>query len=97
MNKCHLLLFFFGFQCRVQVVVLFLAVHLVFCVVIFIVARMQCGPSKLLEYHRHAPNIPSTGYKRSNPYKMFEGGEIVYDKDGVPADTTKNIVEAFDS
>ena len=58
---------------------------------------MQCGPSRLLRYHRNPPNVPVAGYKRSNTFKVYDGGQIVYDKDGVPADTTKNIVEAFDS
>lgn len=36
-------------------------------------------------------------FKRSNPYKFFDAGGIVYDKDGVPSDTTTNVVQAFDS
>ncbi|XP_078344576.1 uncharacterized protein LOC144630152 isoform X3 [Oculina patagonica] len=60
------------------------------------VARMQCGPSRLLQYQKNPANNP-TAFKRSNPYKMYDAGEIVYDKDGVPADTTKNVVQAFDS
>lgn len=61
------------------------------------VAKMQCRPSNLLEFHKNVPNIPATDYARSNPYKLYEGGEIMFDKDGVPTDTTKNIVQAFDS
>ena len=57
---------------------------------------MQCGPSRLLHYQKHPSNSPM-GFKRSNPYKFYDAGEIVYDKDGVPADTTKNVVQAFDS
>ena len=58
---------------------------------------MQCTPSKLFEYHNHVPNVPVRTYKRSNPFKVIDAGGIVFDKDGVPSDTTKNIVEAFDS
>lgn len=57
---------------------------------------MQCGPSRLLQYQKNPPNNPMA-FKRSSPYKMFDAGEIVYDKDGVPEDTTKNVVQAFDS
>ncbi|XP_068730208.1 uncharacterized protein [Montipora capricornis] len=64
------------------------------------VAKLQCGPSKLLHYRKHVPNIPDPeDFKRSNPYKMFEdsAGEVVYDKDGVPTGTTKDIVQSYDS
>ena len=60
-----------------------------FSPVIFIVAKMHCNP-KLFDYHKHVP-------KESSPYKAFDAGGIVFDKDGVPTDTTKNIVEAFHS
>ena len=66
-----------------------------FCFVL--VAKMQCGPSRLLQYQRNPPNVPVAGYKRSNTFKMYEDGQLMYDKEGLPTDTTKNIVEAFDS
>lgn len=62
-----------------------------------LVAKMQCGPSRLLQFQRNSPNIPVTGYKRSNAFKLYEDGQLMYDKEGLPTDTTKNIVEAFDS
>lgn len=61
------------------------------------VARMQCGPSRLMQYQRNPPNSPIPLKRSANPYKMYDAGEIVYDKDGVPLDTTKNVVQAFDS
>ncbi|XP_068695489.1 uncharacterized protein [Montipora foliosa] len=64
------------------------------------VAKLQCGPSKLLHYRKHVPNIPDPeDFKRSNPYKMFQdsAGEVVFDKDGVPTGTTKDIVQSYDS
>ena len=67
----------------------------IFC--FLLVAKMQCGPSRLLQYQRNPPNVPATGYKRSNAFKMYEDGQLMYDKEGLPTDTTKNIVEAFDS
>lgn len=63
---------------------------------IILVAKMQCGPSRLLQFQKNPPNSPMP-FKRSSPYKMYDAGEIVYDKDGVPTDTTKNVVQAFDS
>lgn len=61
------------------------------------VARMQCGPSRLMQYQRNPPNSPIPLKRSANPYKMYDAGEIMYDKDGVPLDTTKNVVQAFDS
>ncbi|XP_022790138.1 uncharacterized protein LOC111329653 isoform X2 [Stylophora pistillata] len=60
------------------------------------VAKMECGPSRLLHYQKHPSNRP-TAFERSNPYNFFDAGEIVYDKDGVPTDTTTNVLQAFDS
>ena len=58
---------------------------------------MQCGPSRLMRYQKNPPNRPIPFKRSANPYKMYDAGEIVFDKDGVPSDTTKNVVEAFDS
>ena len=64
----------------------------------FLVAKMQCGPSQLLQYQKNPQNVPVIGYKRSDDeFKLYDGGQIIYDKNGLPTDTTKNIVEAFDS
>ncbi|XP_074627677.1 uncharacterized protein LOC141885719 isoform X3 [Acropora palmata] len=64
------------------------------------VANLQCSPSKLLQYHKHVPNIPVNElYRRNNPFKMYQasGGDIVLNKDDNPTDTTKNIVQSYDS
>lgn len=58
---------------------------------------MQCGPSRLMQYQRNPQNSPISFKRSANSFKMYDAGEIVYDKDGLPSDTTKNVVQAFDS
>ncbi|XP_048587014.1 uncharacterized protein LOC116605639 isoform X2 [Nematostella vectensis] len=93
------------------------------------VAKLKCGPSMFLKYHRREDNSPEQdaaeagysqnsmlggpqenfqqNYKRTpgnnkrglnfQNYKVYEQGKFMYDKYGLPMDTTKEVIKAFDS